>query len=74
MTKRKTPDRERVDTLGWKWSDVKSPEGYLEYIDYAAFVFGDPKELIDERTRILKEIEKKKKKTVPTKKDDTYKE
>ena len=67
MTKRKAPDRERVDTLGWKWSDVKSPEGYLEYIDYAAFVFGDHETFREERARILKEIEKKKKKTGPTK-------
>lgn len=67
MTKRKAPDRERVDTLGWKWSDVKSPEGYLEYIDYAAFVFGDNEIFRKERARIVKEIEKKKKKTAPTK-------
>ena len=60
MKKRKAPDRERVDTLGWKWSKVGSLEGYLEYIDYAAFVFGDPKELIDEKARILREIKKRK--------------
>ena len=70
----KEPDRERVDSLGWKWSKVNSLESYLKYIEYAAFVFGDPKELIDEKARILREIKKKKKKTEPTKKDDTYKE
>jgi tRNA pseudouridine-54 N-methylase len=67
MTKRKSPSRERVDSLGWKWSDVKSPEGYLEYIDYAAFVFGDHEVFREARARILKEIEKKRKKTAPTK-------
>lgn len=53
--------------MGWKWSAVRSPEGYLEYIEYAAFVYGDNEIFRKERARILKEIEKKKKKTAPTK-------